>query len=185
MKKIFLITAMVLVTATAFGQKFGRVSTTELVQLCPEADEARNVLKVSSQEAQDTYKDMVEEFNKKYEAYQQNASKWSESTRAAKEKELSEIQQRIQEFSANVQQEIAQQEQKLFQPIFEKASKAVEELAKKNGLTLVFEEGSFPYIDKAQCVDLTPEARKIMGVKEGRTLETLQAEMQAQQQQIQ
>lgn len=170
---------MVLVTATAFGQKFGRVSSTELIQLCPEADQARTTLQASSKEAQDTYQDMVDEFNKKYEAYQSKQATMTESIKAAKEQELTEIQQRIQQFGQNVQQELAAQEQKLFQPIMEKANKAIEDLAKKNGLTAVFEEGSLPYIDKAQVIDITPEARKIMGVKEGRTLESLQQEMQA------
>ena len=36
------------------------------------------------------------------------------------------------------------------------------------------------YIDEAQSTDLTPAARKALSIPEGRTLETLQAELQAQ-----
>ena len=35
------------------------------------------------------------------------------------------------------------------------------------------------YIDAAQAVNLTPEARAALNIPEGRTLETLQAELQA------
>ncbi|MCQ2174399.1 MAG: OmpH family outer membrane protein [Bacteroidales bacterium] len=182
MKKTLLIAAMAFMTVSVFGQSFGRVNTTELVQLSPEADEARAKLQTQGQDAQQTYQDMVDEFNKKYEAYQKGVSGFSEAVRATKEKELNEINQRVQEFSANVQQELAQSEQALFQPIYQKATGIVKDLAKKYGLTLVFEEGSFPYYDEAAIKDLTPEARKSMGIQEGRTLESLQAEMQAQQQ---
>ena len=43
----------------------------------------------------------------------------------------------------------------------------------------------FIYFDKSQCKDLTPDARKALNIPAGRTLETLQAELQAQQQQPQ
>ena len=181
MKKTFLITALALLTVTAFGQTFGRVNTTELVQLAPEADDARTKLQAKSKDAQETYQDMVDEFNKKLDAYQKGAANFSDAVKATKEKELNEINQRVQEFGTNVQQELAQSEQVLFQPIYEKATNVVKELAKKYGLTIVFEEGSFPYYDTDAVKDLTPEARKGMGIKEGRTLESLQAELQAQQ----
>ena len=35
------------------------------------------------------------------------------------------------------------------------------------------------YIDPAQAIDLTPEARKALNIPEDRTLESLQAELQA------
>lgn len=178
MKRILLIIAMVLVTSMAFAQKFGRVSSTELIQLCPEADQARATLQAASKEAQETYTDMTAEYGKKYEAYQQNAAKWAESTRTSKEKELYDFQQRIQEYSQSVQQELQQKEQSLFQPIMEKATKVISDIAAKAGYVAVFEEGSLPYVDKTQCVDITPEARKAMGIKEGRTLESLAAELQ-------
>ena len=43
----------------------------------------------------------------------------------------------------------------------------------------VLEKGSLLYIDPAQMIDLTPEARILVGIPEGRTLEMLQAELQA------
>ena len=43
----------------------------------------------------------------------------------------------------------------------------------------MFEKASFLYVDEAQMLDLTPEARTALNIPEGRTLETLQAEMMA------
>ena len=178
MKKAFVIAIAALVSIAAMAQpKFAHVNFSELVQLMPEADQARATIQASSQEA------MGEEFNSKYQAYQQKVSTWTPAIRETKEKELTEIQQRIQSFEQTVQQELAQQQQSLMAPIQKKAMDTVEELAKKEGFVYVFDLSQVLYIDEKQSVDLTPLARKALGIKEGRTLETLQQEMAAQQQQ--
>ena len=185
MKKIIAIAAMALVCVAASAQKFAHVNSQELWQLAPEADQARETMAASSKEAQETYQSMVEEFNSKYNQYQQKASTWTQAIRESKEKELTEIQQRIQEFSQSVQQELQQQEQQLYAPIMQKVNETITDLAKKGGYIYVFDVNTALYIDPAQSTDLTPEARKILGIAEGRTLETLAAELQAQAQQAQ
>lgn len=184
MKKILLIAAMAFVSAAAFAQpKFAHVNFTELYQLMPEADEARATMTAASNEAQETYQAMMDEFQTKYSQYQQKASTWTATIRESKEKELSDMQARIQEFSQNVQQELAAQEQQLMAPLYQKAQDTVSKLAKDGGYIYVFEASSVLYVDPAQSTDLTPAARKALNIPEGRTLESLQAELQAAQQQ--
>ena len=67
-------------------------------------------------------------------------------------------------------------------PIQEKALQTVEQLAKDGGYTCVFEVSSVLYLDKNQCTDLTPAARKALNIPEGRTIESLQEELLAAQQ---
>ncbi len=183
MKKVLLITAAVLLSLSAAAQpKFAHVNFSELVQLCPEADQARTTMAASSKEAQDTYQAMVEEFNTKYNQYNSKASTWTAAIRESKEKELTEIQQRIQEFSQSVDAELQQQQQTLMAPIYKKAQDTVKELAKQGGYVYVFDVNSLLYYDEAQSTDLTPQARKALGIADDRTIESLQAELQAQQQ---
>jgi outer membrane protein len=183
MKKVLLITATVLFTLSAAAQpKFAHVNFSELVQLSPEADEARTTMAASSKEAQETYQAMVEEFNTKYSTYSSKASTWTTAIRESKEKELTEIQQRIQEFSQSVDAELQQQQQTLMAPIYQKAQQTVKDLAKQGGYVYVFDVSSLLYYDDSQSTDLTPAARKALGIAEDRTLEALQAELQAQQQ---
>ena len=186
MKKIFVTAVMALLGVAAFAQpKFAHVNYAELVQLCPEADSARATMTASSNEAQATYQAMVDEFNSKYEEYQGKAGTWTASIRQTKEQELTDIQQRIQQFSQNVDMELQQQQQQLMAPIYEKALNAVKDLAKAGGYIYVFDVSSLLYYDAAQSTDLTPDARKALNIPEGRTLESLQAELQAQAQQAQ
>ena len=184
MKKIFLVAAMALFTLGAWAQpKFAHVNFTEPVQLMPEADAARTTMAASSKEAQDTFNDMQAEFNSKYQAYQQKASTWTPAIKESKERELTEIQQRIQEFGQSIQAELQQQQEQLMAPIYKKAQDTVAELAKKGGYIYVFDRNSVLYLDESQSADLTAEARKALNIAEGRTLEALQAELQAQAQQ--
>lgn len=184
MKKIIVIAIASLIGAAAFAQpKFAHVNFAELVQLMPEADQARATMAASSKEAQDTYQSMVEEFQKKYTDYQQKAASLTGAIKESKERELTEIQQRIQEFQQNIQQELQEQQEKLMAPLYKKAQETVSKLAKEAGYVFVFDKTSILYIDDAQSTDITPEARKILGIAEDRTLESLQAELQAQAQQ--
>ena len=105
MKKIILIAAAALLSLSASAQKFAHVNFNELVMLMPAADSARAQIAASQQEAQDTYKSMTDEFQVKYQQYQQKSSTWTPAIRESKEKELQDIQTRIQDFDQSIQQE--------------------------------------------------------------------------------
>ena len=68
MKKILLVATLAMMSAAAFAQqKFAYVNFTELVQLMPEADQARATIDASTKEAGETYQAMADEFNTKYQ----------------------------------------------------------------------------------------------------------------------
>ena len=180
MKKIFIIAAMALMTLSASAQKIGRVNFSELVQLMPETDEARSTLQAISKEADETLQSMYEEYQTKMNQYQQKQATWTPAIKESKEKELMEIQNRLQESQQTFQQEIQQKQNELMAPIYEKAQNTIKELAKGQALTAVFDASSALYFDEATTVDLTPAARKALNIAEGRTLQSLQEEIQAQ-----
>ena len=181
MKKIFLVAAAAILTLSASAQnlKFAHVNLQELVYLTADYEAAQKTLLASQKEAQDTYQSMVDEFNTKYSEYQQKASTWTATILETKQAELSRIQQSIQEFQQNIQVELQQQESDLINPIQQKAIETVQKLAKDGGYVYVFEIGSLLYVNEAQSTDLTPAARKALGIPEGRTIEDLQAALQA------
>ncbi len=181
MKKIILIAAMASLPFCGFAQKFAHVYSQELIQLSPEAYQARETMEASEKDARETYMTMVDEFNAKFKTYQEKGSTWTQAVRETKEKELTDIQQRVQEFQQVIQNELAQQEQALYAPIYEKVNNTIVELAKKGGYIYVFDKSSILYIDEAQSTDLTPEARKMLNISDELTLEALQAELKAKQ----
>lgn len=182
MKKLFVIAFAAFATIAASAQTLGRVNFNELVMLAPEMDAAREVIAASQKEAEETYSAMVEEYQGKANQYQQKQASWTAAIRESKERELYDIQNRIQEFQNNISQELQQQQGQLMAPIQEKANKVVTELAKAKGITVLFDASQALYFDESKVVDLTAEARKAMGIADDRTLEALQAELQAQAQ---
>ena len=183
MKKIVFIVTMAFVSIAAFAQpKFAHVNFSELVQLMPEADKARATISASTQEFQETYQAMLDEYNTKLTQYQQKGSTMTAAIRDSKEKELLDIQARIQDFSQTVEAELQQQQQQLMAPIYQKAQETLTKLAKENGFIYVFDASSLVYIDDTQSTDVTPMASKALNIPTDRTLESLQAELQAQAQ---
>ena len=122
---------------------------------------------------------MMEEYQSKFQQYQQKSASWTAAIRETKDKELGDIQQRIQEFEQTIQQELQQQQAQLMAPIQQKAIDTVKKLAKAAGYIYVFDASSLLYVDDNQSVDLTPAARKALGIPDGRTMESLQKELQA------
>ena len=182
MKKLFVIALAALATLTASAQQLGRVNFNELVMLMPEMDAARETIAASQKEAEETYSAMVEEYQGKANQYQQKQASWTAAIRESKERELYEIQNRIQEFQNSISQELQQQQNQLMAPINEKAGKAVNEIAKAKGITILFDASQALYFDETKVIDITADARKALNIPDSRTLESLQAELQAQAQ---
>ena len=180
MKKLFVIALAALATLTASAQTFGRVNFQELLMLAPEMDAAREAIAASQKEAEETYSAMVEEYQGKLPQYQQKQATWTAAIRESKERELMEIQNRIQEFQQSISQELQQQQNQLTAPIQEKVTKAITDIAKAKGLTAVFDLSQALYLDETKVIDLTPDARKALNIPADRTIESLQAELQAQ-----
>ena len=181
MKKLFVIALAALATLTASAQQLAKVNFQELVMLMPEMDAARETIAASQKEAEETYSAMVEEYQGKLSQYQQKQASWTAAIRESKERELMEIQNRIQEFQQSISQELQQQQAQLTAPIQEKANNVVSELAKAKGITVLFDASQALYFADS-VVDLTAEARKALNIPESRTMESLQAELQAQAQ---
>ena len=182
MKKLFIITLAAFAALTAGAQNIGRVNFNELVMLMPEMDAARETIAASQKEAEETYAAMVEEYQGKVNQYQQKSASWTAAIKESKEKELYDIQNRIQEFQQNISQELQQQQSQLVAPINEKATKTVNDIAKAKGLTVLFDASQALYFDESAIIDITADARKALGIPADRTLEALQAELQAQAQ---
>ena len=181
MKKIILIAAMAMMSVAAMAQdfKFGYVDFNEVIMLMPEMDEARKTIEENQKTNEEILMTMYKEYETKMQQYQQNNATWTPAVREMKEKEIMQLEQNLQQNQQVLQQEIQQLQQQLQAPIYEKAQKAVNELAKAKGLAVVFEKNSLLYLDPAQGVNLTPEARTTLNIPADRTLEKLQQEMQA------
>lgn len=181
MKRFFLVAAMTVFCTAAFAQKFAHVNSQECFQLMPEMDDVRSQMDAIVAENQDVMKTMYDEYQSKIQTYQQKAATWTAAVKESKEKEIMEMENRLQETQQNMQQEIQTIQNNLTAPVMQKFQETLEKVAKEGGYIFVFDTTTALYVDPAQSTDLTPALRKALNIKEGRTLETLSAELQAKQ----
>ncbi len=170
------VVALLFVSTQSFAQsaKFGHVNMQALVQLMPETDSAMVALEKYGKDLEETFQGMQKEFQTKYEAWQQHQKDWLPAVLEAKEKELGEIQQRLQQFQQTAQQEIGQMQAQLLQPIVKKANEAVEKIGKSNGFTYIVDTSvnSMAFINENLSQDIMAQARQALGIPADKQLPT-------------
>lgn len=181
MKKILLIAAVALMSVAASAQnlKFAYIDLQELVYLMPEMEQAMDTLDENQRTNEEILMAMVEEYQTKAQQYQQKSATWTPAVRESKEKEIMDIQTRLQQTEQSLAQEIQQLQSSLQAPIFETAQKTVNDIAKAQGFAAVLVKEALLYVDDTQVVNLMPMAREALGIPADRTIESVQAARQA------
>ena len=159
MKKVLKLTlavVCVMFSTSLFAQKIGRINSQEVVVNMTEFKEAQTQIEALAKDLQAQAETIQVEFNNKVQEYQKGLETMTDAVRQIKEKELSDMSARLQEFN-----QVAQQE--LMEPITKKAMEAINEVAKAGGYTVVFETGAMVYFDDAQVKDITPEVKTKLG----------------------
>ena len=121
------------------SNKFGHINSAELLGLMPERKAAAAKMDSITKDVEKQLQEMMTEYRAKQEKYSSEAPKLSELVKKDKEEELTSLGTRIQNFQQQAQQSLEQQEQALIEPIVTKAKKAIEQVAKENGYTYIFD----------------------------------------------
>lgn len=142
--KLLFVVATVLICTNSVAQelKFGHVNIQKLVSEMPEKLEADKNLQAEAQKLDQTLTVMKEELDAKYTEYIEKRDSLPDLIRATKEKEIQEINQRMQSFQMQAQQTIQQKEQQLLKPIVEKVQKAIDTVGAENGFIYIFDVNS-------------------------------------------
>lgn len=169
--KIIGLLAIATLSLTATAQtKIGHINSQELLAAMPQTDSAQKKLEKIAMDHELAIEEMTVEFNKKYEDYlkkmEDQVNPMSDLIRAAKEAELQEIQQRVQGFQQQAEQDIQAQRQQLFMPIQEKAIAAVNEIAAEQGFTYILDSGMGVVVYSApDAEDILPLVKTKLGIK--------------------
>lgn len=134
--------------------KFAHINTEELLRQMPGRQQAQEELQRYAQELESQFTAMQTEFQTKYQDYLENEATYSDLIKQSKQRELGSIQERITEFQESAQQDLAQRENQLLQPIIDQARDAIQEVAKEQGYTYVFDmsAGSLLYAEPSDDI---------------------------------
>lgn len=175
MKKvtILLITAFIALSSIeAQSFKFGHLYIDELVALMSDYDTAQVKINVFQTELEQTSQEMMDEYVKKNNEYQQKAASWTAAVLEAKQQELQEIVQRIQNFEQRAGQELQQYAQSLIAPIYQKVQTAIKEVGETDSYTYIVDLGSgaFPFTSDKTSTNLMPKMKEKLGIPQDKKL---------------
>lgn len=171
MRNLMKLTAVlffIIATASVNAQtlKFGHIDLQALIQVMPERATAETEFTNFQTEIEDVYGGMQKELQTKYAELEQLGQTASEIKRNAKVTEIQDLQQRIQNYQASARQQLDQKQQEVLQPVFDKAEKAIEEVAKEKGLIYVFDVGPKVILYQSnQSMDLLPLVKTKLGIQ--------------------
>jgi outer membrane protein len=143
--KKFLLLILVVAT-TAFSQqaalKIGYVNSETIIKELPEAKDSQAKLEGILKGWQEEIEKRAAALQQKYEEYQKQANMLNESSKQAKQKDLVEDEQKLNQYRQEKQQELAVQREKIMKPIQEKVFKAIAQVAKEQKLAFVLDRAT-------------------------------------------
>ncbi len=143
-KSIALVAILIASVSFANAQKnykFGHINSNELIDIMPEKDTAQKDLQTYASQLEDQLGAMQAELENKYNEYLKQEGTLTELVKETKQKELNDLNTRIQEFQSTAQQDYQKKEAELLQPIMDKANDAIQAVGKENGFTYIFDVG--------------------------------------------
>ncbi|MCL2131737.1 MAG: OmpH family outer membrane protein [Lentimicrobiaceae bacterium] len=145
--------------------KLAHVNSTELMKVMPGVDTAQKAIQDYAKQLEDELKIMHAEFEKKYADFQRDVGIMTPTIRAMKEKELQDLQSRIQMFEEQAQADLQEKQEELLKPIVDRAKSAIEEVAKENGYNYVFDSGIGVLLYSDESDDILSLVKKKLGIK--------------------
>lgn len=150
---------------SAKAQKFAYIDFQELMQMMPEYKKANTDMEAFGKTLQDQMKTMSDELERKYADYQKNEAKYADAIKDLKQKELRDMQARIQEFQESAQDNVRKKETELLKPIIEKAKTTIATVAKEGNYTYVFDSSpGTPLLYKPEGDNIMGAVKKKLGI---------------------
>jgi len=145
--------------------KFGYINKDELLKALPDYDSAAVKLEKFRSELVNQLASMQNEFSSKTTALNNGSSNLSDVIRKSREEELKALNNRIQLFQVKANQLINDKNNELIQPVVAKADKAIRDVAKEQGITLVFDASVLYYYDEKKSINMLPLIKTKLGLK--------------------
>ncbi|HPB02433.1 MAG: OmpH family outer membrane protein [Bacteroidales bacterium] len=145
--------------------KLGHINSTKLMEVMPGRDSALKVIQDYAKSLDDQLTLMNNEFQTKYQDYLTNEATYLEPIKQMKQKELVDLQTRIDDFKAQAQDLLSQKESELVQPLIDKAKKAIDEVAVEKGYTYIFDTGTGALLYQQDSDDIMPFVKAKLGIQ--------------------
>ena len=170
LKKIALVMLLALPMGVfAQNLKFGHINAQEIITVMPEFTKAQNDIQTLEKQLTAELQRTQEEFNKKYQEFQQAIAKDSLPPNIAerRQKELQDMIQRQEQFQQDAQQQMAKAQNDAMAPIYQKLDNAIKAVGAAEGVFFIsaLPITSFPSVTDSQTITLTTKEKENIGIK--------------------
>jgi outer membrane protein len=149
--------------------KFGHINAQEIITAMPEFTKAQADIQALDKQLTTELQRTQEEFNRKYQEFQQAVAKDSLPANIAerRQKELQDMMQNQEAFQQSAQQQMQEAQQKAMAPIYKKLDDAIKTVGQAEGVIYVFDlaRTPIPYINESQSINLTAKVKAQLGIK--------------------
>ncbi len=149
---------------TANAQKIAHVNLDSLISIMPESKIAQQAVQAYAKQLEQQVTAMQTELQTKYAEFQEKSKDLAEVVRASKEKELNDLNTRIQEFQQQAQSDYQKKTAELSKPVYDKAKKAIDVVAKENGYKYALDTSSGLVLYSEPADDIIALVVKKLGI---------------------
>ncbi|MFL5752439.1 MAG: OmpH family outer membrane protein [Bacteroidia bacterium] len=160
MKRIAVLALAITISTAIQAQKMAHIGLDSLISLMPETKKAQEIAQDYLKQLEKEVASMKAEFDGKYNDYLANEATYSELIKKKKQEELQDLNQRIEEFRTQAQQDYQKKYGELSKPIYEKAKKGIDAVAKEGGYKYVFDTSTGVVIYSEPSDDILPTVKK-------------------------
>lgn len=168
-KTLLLLVLTILVSSTAMAQnavKIGHVNVQELVQKHPSMDSIKTILENESKDMEEIYTEMLGEHETKLKTFEAESSGYSDFVKQAKQTELIELAQKIQNYNQTAQQHMQKRNTELVQPVYQNINQEISNVAGYGKFSYILDisAGGVAYI-APDSEDITPKVLERLAAK--------------------
>ncbi len=145
--------------------KIGYIDFNTLLAAMPGIDSVKIKIQAYQKTLTDQMDAMKAEFENKYLDYQSQSSSMSDLIKQTKEKELTDLQGRIDAFQQKASQDLQTRQQELVAPFIERAKMAIKEVAKEQKFTYILNAIEDVVIYKEESDDVMGLVKKKLGIQ--------------------
>ena len=166
-KKVLLAIALICpMLLSAQTLKIGLVDFGSILQAMPETTAAQNQVKEVSEKYDAEYKKLGEEMNRLVEEYQKMSETELPAIKERKTRELSDYQQKIQQFEQTAMKDLQDMQNNLMGPIQQKIVQAIESVGREGNYSLIqMYDPQLTLYHAAPVENITEAVKAKLGVK--------------------
>ena len=152
---------------TASAQKVAHINLDSLISIMPESKTAQQAVQDYSKQLEQKIVEMQTELQGKYEKYQKESANMTPIVKQSMEDELNDLNKRIQDFQQQAQQEYQKKSAELSKPVYDKAKKAIDQVAKENSYKYVLDTSTGLVLYNEPADDIISLVIKKLGITPG------------------